>query len=322
MGNKKLKVSVVLAVYNGMETIERCLESLLHQTIWEKFEKEIIVIDDASTDLTEKIVQRYSVKFNKLEKRLGGAASRNEGIELATGDFIFIAEADAYYSPKYLELCLEHLIKDPKVGSVHGYIHHWPSKSILHNYWEEFRKLSQINYKPFSGWVFRRKDLNMIGLYNPKSASPDIDLINRLKKQGYTLKWEPKAEWWHKDPDSFGKIFRKGFNWGVVLFTQLLHRETGAKDSYYRIGGVYIILFLSLTLLRINILYEFFLLLVLGLLFLFLPIRAVLKKQQSPQEYKYFILLFPIVNTYRILGMAVGFIAGPLYVLFGKKVPF
>lgn len=94
MGNK---VSVIIPIYNKEKYIEKCLESVLNQTY---SNLEIIVVDDASTDSSLEIVKKISderIKIIALAENKGVSNARNEGIDLATGDYICFLDADDYW---------------------------------------------------------------------------------------------------------------------------------------------------------------------------------------------------------------------------------
>lgn len=101
---QKVKVSVIVPVYNAEKTIRRTMDSLLKQTLGKI---EIIVVDDGSTDGTAKILDEYAaqnehVKVIHQENSYVGTA-RNEGRKQATGDYIAFIDADDTVSEDYFE---------------------------------------------------------------------------------------------------------------------------------------------------------------------------------------------------------------------------
>ncbi len=96
------KVSVIVPVYNTGKYVERCLNSLLNQTI--KDEVEIIVVNDGSTDNSEEMIKKYSeqVKYYAKENE-GIAKTRNFGIEKATSEYIMFVDSDDYIEPTLIE---------------------------------------------------------------------------------------------------------------------------------------------------------------------------------------------------------------------------
>lgn len=96
------KVSVIVPVYNTGRYVERCLDSLIHQTL--KDEMEIIVVNDGSTDNSEEIIEKYrqQVKYYAKENE-GIAKTRNFGIEKATSEYIMFVDSDDYVEPTLIE---------------------------------------------------------------------------------------------------------------------------------------------------------------------------------------------------------------------------
>lgn len=102
------KVSVIVPVYNTGKYIEKCLDSLVNQTI--KEELEIIVVNDGSTDNSEEIIKKYqqkqpnqnNIKYYEKENE-GVAKTRNFGIEKATSEYILFVDSDDYIDPQFLE---------------------------------------------------------------------------------------------------------------------------------------------------------------------------------------------------------------------------
>lgn len=98
-------VSVVMPAYNSATFISEAIGSVLAQT-WANWE--LLVIDDASTDSTVKIVEEYSVKHPNIRllknsTNQGTGAARNSGIKAATGRFIAFLDADDLWLPGKLE---------------------------------------------------------------------------------------------------------------------------------------------------------------------------------------------------------------------------
>ena len=87
------KVSIITVVYNGVRTIEKTIQSVIHQTYKDI---EYIVIDGASTDGTQQIVEKYMnhISYYSSEKDEGLYHAMNKGIRKATGDIIGILNSD------------------------------------------------------------------------------------------------------------------------------------------------------------------------------------------------------------------------------------
>lgn len=103
----EIEVSVIMPTYNASKYIEEAIESVYCQKVnWE-----LIIIDDASDDDTEHIVQKFledeRVVYIKNKENLGVAASRNLGIQWAKGEYIAFLDADDRWTKGKLELQLE-----------------------------------------------------------------------------------------------------------------------------------------------------------------------------------------------------------------------
>lgn len=109
-------VSVVIPTHNSESTIERALFSVFAQTCPPL---EILVIDDASTDRTCEIVQRFaatrsgSVQLHVLDKNLGPSFTRNTGWDLATGTFVAFLDSDDTWHPMKLEIQSRWMVEHP-----------------------------------------------------------------------------------------------------------------------------------------------------------------------------------------------------------------
>ena len=108
----KIKVSVIIPVYNKQDYIKRTINSVLNQT-YKNFE--IIVVDDGSTDNSLKAIKQIKDKRIKVfaQKNLGVSNARNKGIKQAKGNYIAFLDADDEFLPKYLETIAKLIIKYP-----------------------------------------------------------------------------------------------------------------------------------------------------------------------------------------------------------------
>ncbi len=90
-----IKVSVVVPIYNAEQYLSRCLESLVNQTL---SDIEIILVDDGSTDSSSLICDAFKEKHANIKavhKANGGVAkARNDGLKLATGEYVIFVDSD------------------------------------------------------------------------------------------------------------------------------------------------------------------------------------------------------------------------------------
>lgn len=106
-------VSVIIPVYNTESYLRDCLESVLEQTYRNI---EIIVVNDGSTDSSDKIINKYALKdgrIRKINKENGGLSSaRNVAIDISTGEYIVFLDSDD---------CLEKTFIEELVGKIESY---------------------------------------------------------------------------------------------------------------------------------------------------------------------------------------------------------
>ena len=108
MANKNPKVTIIIPVYNGEDYVSQAIDSALAQTY---DNKEIIVINDGSTDESEKVIKKYkNIKY--IKKKNGGVASAlNEGIKAASGEYISWLSHDDLYYPEKVEAEMNFLME-------------------------------------------------------------------------------------------------------------------------------------------------------------------------------------------------------------------
>jgi len=107
-----VKVSVIVPTYNRAHTLARALDSVLAQTL---SVREIIVVDDGSTDDTELLIRRDYPRARYLSQPNGGVSrARNLGIAAARGDWIGLLDSDDAWLPKKLEAQCAELRRHPE----------------------------------------------------------------------------------------------------------------------------------------------------------------------------------------------------------------
>lgn len=102
------KISVIIPVYNSIDCLERCVSSVCSQTYGEL---EILLIDDGSTDGTDRLCERLAREDGRIRvyhKENGGASSaRNMGIALASGAYLGFVDSDDHIEPDMYELMMD-----------------------------------------------------------------------------------------------------------------------------------------------------------------------------------------------------------------------
>lgn len=99
-----IKVSIIVPVYNVEKYLEKCLDSLINQTLKDI---EIICVNDGSTDTSQKILEKYSKKDNRItiinQENAGLSVARNSGIDIAKGEYIGFVDSDDWVDLNFYE---------------------------------------------------------------------------------------------------------------------------------------------------------------------------------------------------------------------------
>jgi glycosyltransferase involved in cell wall biosynthesis len=179
-------VSVVIPVFNGEKFLREAVQSVLAQ----KYSSlEIIIVDDGSTDGTEKVARslpetvRYLRQPNK-----GPAAARNRGIEYAQGSLIAFADADDLWPAAKLELQLPYLIGDPAVEIVMGRIQQVRLSETV-NGQTQAEKFAEPAFSVNLGSAVMRKTVfERVGLFDETMRySEDVDWFMRAREDGAAI---------------------------------------------------------------------------------------------------------------------------------------
>lgn len=127
------KISILIPVFNELNTLEIILKKV-EEASFCGLEKEIILIDDYSTDGTRDILEKLKDKYKILyhEKNMGKGAALRTGFEHVTGDITVIQDADLEYDPADYEALIQMLL-DNKADVVYGsrFLNTKPAGSIM-----------------------------------------------------------------------------------------------------------------------------------------------------------------------------------------------
>ena len=108
MKNMNDLVSIIVPVYNIEKYVKRCIESILNQTY--KL-IEIILVDDGSTDNSGKICDKFALQDDRIrvlhQTNQGQSVARNNGIELAKGEFLCFVDGDDYVEDSFIQYFVE-----------------------------------------------------------------------------------------------------------------------------------------------------------------------------------------------------------------------
>ena len=116
----KIKLlSIIIPAYNEGKTIHLILNKIKTVQLIDEIQKELIIVNDFSTDNSEEIIKQYmadnldmNIRYFKHEKNKGKGAALHTGIKEAKGDYLIIQDADLEYDPKEYNLLLKPILDD------------------------------------------------------------------------------------------------------------------------------------------------------------------------------------------------------------------
>ncbi|TXD81358.1 glycosyltransferase family 2 protein [Subsaximicrobium wynnwilliamsii] len=195
MREVKPKVTVLMPVYNGDKYLRAAIDSVLAQTFRDF---EFLIINDGSTDDTQNIIDSYTDSRIKCHKQTnqGVAKSLNNGLKLATGEFIWRHDADDICLPEQLQTQLDFLKTHANFALVStqiafmsdrgriAYDYKQPKDAFFNG--QTFMKVERSQFNPFSPIthatvLIKKKVFDTIGVYRTEfKTSEDTDLWLRV----------------------------------------------------------------------------------------------------------------------------------------------
>lgn len=213
------RVSVIVCTYNGNRTVQDCLEGMLRLE-YPNFE--VIVVNDGSTDATEKVVKSYGFRVIST-RNLGLSNARNMGLEAATGEIVAYIDDDAYPDPHWLTyLAATFMNTDyagvggPNIapageGAISECVAHAPGGPV-----HVLLSDKEAEHIPGCNMAFRKATLKEIGGFDPqfRTAGDDVDVCWRLQERGRTLGFNAAAVVWHHRRNSVAAYWKQQVNYG------------------------------------------------------------------------------------------------------------
>jgi len=204
-------VSIIIPAYNAQNWIHLCVRSALAQT-WPK--KEIIIIDDGSSDNTLEIVKTMESPSVKVisQENMGACAARNKGLSVAQGDYIQWLDADDLISPFKIELQLSNhrYAGDPEVllSSAWGQFYYRPqsAKFIPSPLWQDLEAVDWLVLRlknqypmPLHSFLVSRTLSEKAGLWNERLIrNQDGEYFFRVISKCRAVKFVPQARCYYR----------------------------------------------------------------------------------------------------------------------------
>lgn len=246
-------VSIIIPAYNEGITLENCILSLFNQT-YTKYE--IVIVNDGSTDDTEKIAWRLRDAYEQYCIRVysqlneGKAGALNTGIKKAKGKIVVSMDADSMFLPDALEqLVLS--FQDSDVAAVGGNVRvanrgRWLGMHQAIEYITglaiqrgAFAHMGCMQVISGAIGAFRKDALNDIGGYSKDTIVEDMDITVTLARRGYKVAYNRAAVAYTEAPETLGAFVKQRYRWvygGLQVAAK--HRDLFLKRHYRRMGTV------------------------------------------------------------------------------------
>ncbi|MGH9908613.1 MAG: glycosyltransferase family 2 protein [Pyrinomonadaceae bacterium] len=186
MSDEHPLVSVIIPVHNGACYLRAALESVFAQTYRPC---EVIVVDDGSVDDSGSIARSFHDVRYIHQANQGVAAARNNGIDVARGEFFAFLDQDDLWTPEKLKLQIEYFLSNPEVGYTLTQQQFFLDPGAALPAW--FRK--ELFSSVHTGWVLgtlvvRRTAFEQVGRFaTGYSAASDGDWFFRAKAAGIPM---------------------------------------------------------------------------------------------------------------------------------------
>lgn len=249
------KISIILPVYNGEKFVQNTINSILHQ----KFtDYELIIVDDGSTDNSEKIIKKFNDPRIKLIKQInqGICSARNSGIKNSTAEYLMFCDHDDEYLPEYLQDVSNEIGRKEadiiKFGCIEKYIQennvfkeHKVELPLDEYKNKDCRKLLYLyaneNEYIWDG-VYKKDLIERCGGFDTsyKAGCEDIDLLIKIVTNANSIRTINKIEYIHYIRDSFSTSRKYSDNsYRDVLRTYRMRMDTVCSDDNEYMKFVY-----------------------------------------------------------------------------------
>lgn len=234
------RVTVVVPVYNGAETLPSCLAALRNQTV-APGHYEVIAVDDGSSDDSAAIAQRHQVRVIRQTHR-GASSARNAGIVAARGELLLFTDADCEPAADWIERMIETLANPAIAGARGAYRTHQRGivpRFVQLEYQDRYDRVQDhagIDFVDTYAAAYRRSVLATAGGFDeslPGAAVEDVELSYRLAERGHRLVFNPQAIVYHRHPRTLWQYLRRkatyGY-WRVPVYARFPNKVGG--DSH------------------------------------------------------------------------------------------
>jgi len=189
-------VSVIIPVYNAAPWLTATLESVLGQSAPPR---QVIVVDDGSTDQSAAIARRYLPQIELVQQPNAGCAhARNRGVDLATGEYLAFLDADDYWTTDKLALQLAAFQQTPTLEALFGQLRQSCTATTMQPDIAAFGMDAQDGYS-LDTILIRRPAFDRIGSFDPTMPLTNgVEWLWRARRLGLVSQMLPEVVAWRR----------------------------------------------------------------------------------------------------------------------------
>jgi GT2 family glycosyltransferase len=226
-----VRLSVIIPVHNGGESLRRSLAALTAST---RPPDEVLAVDDASTDGSGDVARQHGAQVIRLDGSPHGPAyARNRGAEAAKGDVLVFLDADVAAHPDTLARMERTLVEHPEVAALFGSYDDDPPalglasryKNLLHHYVHQHGRREASTFWTGCGAIRRDAFHSLRGFDESCRMIEDIELGVRLRRAGRCVWLCPDIQVTHLKRWTFVSLLRSDILDRAVPWTNLMLRE-------------------------------------------------------------------------------------------------
>jgi cellulose synthase/poly-beta-1,6-N-acetylglucosamine synthase-like glycosyltransferase len=227
-------ISFLIPAYNEQQIIGRCIESIDRAAAKYSGKTEIVIVNDGSTDNTEKVVLDSINKLTYADGKIftipnsGKGFALDYGLRRIFGEIVFRMDADSLIDKDAINPLVEHF-EDPLVGSVSGLAFPLEATSILgkaqnvlfasYLYVKRAQEVfDSIIVQPGASTAFRKDALLKIGGWTDNQFGEDGEISSRMARFGYRSKFEQRSIVYSDSPQTLQGFLAQRSRWSIAYY--------------------------------------------------------------------------------------------------------
>lgn len=224
-------VSIIAVNWSAKEKINDLLNSL-KKLNYPKNKLEIIVVDNHSTDGSNRLIKKYhpKVRLIRLKDNIGYGPALNIGIKRASGNYMFISNNDLCFHPDSIKILVRYIQKHPEIGILGGKIISSTNQTKVASGYQKFNyltsqidigstaitRISKVQWVQGCAMLIPRSVFKEVGLFDENFSKiyfEDLDLCKRVQEAGYETVINPNSIIYHYQSYTMDNVVNLSTKW-------------------------------------------------------------------------------------------------------------